>query len=303
MDSFDTLLSKKQYDLIIKATENAIDSESLYYRIIAFASLGQFDEALNVINLNKKLLQEKSLKTLITLHIDILLLDNRFDEAYKAYDYYRELPYHSQEVEEITNNIPSKIQNAIKKSYTSYKEGLSDSDIGKLLLSKDVNNVITGIDALKEKNYLNFLPQLKHILMNFSKQSIRSFALMFLVERKHNETLSFLSSKGVIQVNPSVLKPPFEDDDFNIIEKELTHGEKDTTLVENSIHILSSILIYIFPEKISANDKATIAAIHVLAKKALLQEIDVKSLATKRNISFDDLNNSIIELQSYLDNF
>lgn len=303
MDSFDTLLSKKQYDLIIKATENTTDSEALYYRIIAFASLCKFDEAINVINLNKKLLQEKSLKTLITLHIDILLLDNRFDEAYRAYDYYRELPYHSQEVEEITNAIPSKIQAAIKKSYSSFKDALSDDEIKKMLKSKDMNEVITGIDAIKDKNYLSFLNEIKDILVNFPKQSIRSFALMFLVERKHSSEVSFLSFNGMMNVVPNTLIPPFAEGDFERIQRKLTHGEKDTTLIENSIHILSSVLIYIFPHKINETDDIIIAAIHFLAKKALLQQTDIKTFAKERNISFEELNNCVISLQTYLDNF
>ena len=39
MDSYETLLEKGQYELIIKATHGLKEPEALFYRIIAFSSI------------------------------------------------------------------------------------------------------------------------------------------------------------------------------------------------------------------------------------------------------------------------
>ena len=81
MDSLSTLMERKSYDLVIKLTENSNDPVALFYRITSFLAVGQSQEALNVIN-SKQLILQQRLAILIKIHIEILCLLGRFDEAY-----------------------------------------------------------------------------------------------------------------------------------------------------------------------------------------------------------------------------
>ena len=69
MDSLKSLMDKKQYDLVIKLTENSTDSTYLFYRISAFLALGKPLESLSVIENNRDIL-EKDLYILLKIHID-----------------------------------------------------------------------------------------------------------------------------------------------------------------------------------------------------------------------------------------
>ena len=197
MDSLETLISKKQYEIVIKATENCTDSQSLFYRVIAFASMSKFDDALTVINNHKKILEEAALNVLINLHIDILLLAERFDEAFSAYDYYRDLPYHSQVVEEIIASIPNKIQESMKKTYRINSKDLTEDEIKNALKGEDINKLFMVIESLKGGYFYKFINEIKSSLINCPKQKNRSFLLMFLVEERFDQTVSFLTENGL----------------------------------------------------------------------------------------------------------
>ena len=58
MDSLKTLMDKKQYDLVIKLTENSNDSIALFYRLSAFMVVGQSENALNLIKTKRLILQK-----------------------------------------------------------------------------------------------------------------------------------------------------------------------------------------------------------------------------------------------------
>ncbi len=45
MDSLKTLMDKKQYDLVLKLTENSQDSLALFYRLSAMLATGKSEEA------------------------------------------------------------------------------------------------------------------------------------------------------------------------------------------------------------------------------------------------------------------
>ena len=97
MDSLKSLMDKRQYDLVLKLTENTIDPTYLFYRISALLALGRAQESLKCIEDNRVLLQ-KDLSILIKVHIEILCLLGMFDKAYEEMKYYQNLPYASQVV-------------------------------------------------------------------------------------------------------------------------------------------------------------------------------------------------------------
>ena len=56
MDSLKTLMEKKQYDLVLKLTENSEDSLALFYRLSAMLATGKSEEALSLIKERRQIL-------------------------------------------------------------------------------------------------------------------------------------------------------------------------------------------------------------------------------------------------------
>jgi len=302
MDNLKTLMDKKDYDLVLKLTETATDNNSLFYRISAFLGSGKSKEALAVIETNQKTL-ESNLSILIKIHVEILCLLNRFDDARKQLKYYENLPYESQIVEEILREMPKLIDTEEKK-ITSFKS-ISNEEIIKNLASNNENDVLIALDMIRDKDGLYFLPYIKKVLVNFPKQSIRSFALLLLVQKEIDREVEFKSIDKIIKVNPKHLIPPFVGDNFNNLLSKMQLEYKDPSLSEHAIQILSSYLLYIYPSNVEESEDILLSALYIVALDFMKMrtEDSVKYIANIKNQSETEINKLADKIDKALEDF
>ena len=289
MDSIKTLMEKNQYDLVIKLTKNATDVDALFYRIGALLGVGKGDEALACLEKNQKILQ-KRLGFLIKVHIDLLCILSRFDEAYEVLNYYRELPYESQEVEEILRAMPKYIRNEEKTNVS--RKDISEEEIHSRLKSLNKDQILNGINIALSNDINLFIPDFENILRGFPLQVVRSYALMGLVQKQVNHDFKFLSEKGMIVVNPSKLNPPFAGKDFNELTKRIQNEFKNPSLSNNAIDILSRYIIQIYPSEMDFDEDYLIGVLFYLSSKTL-QVKDIKDkydYCLDHNLSIDKFN-------------
>ena len=266
MDNFKTLFERGEYELVIKATKNSSDVDDLFYCISAYLALGRLEEALQLVN-DKFVILKTRLPLLMKTHIELLCLLKRFDEAYEKVEYYKNLPYFSQEAEETLSSLRDVIREYEKNaSKILYKD---DETLEKELLNNDPYTVLGALDALRERDITPFLIYIKRILVSNEKQSVRSFCLLFLVQKGLDMELDFLHIDKVIKVNPKHLHPPFVGDDFLYIRNKMQETYRDTSLVDNAIQLLSTYLIYIYPEEVDLYDPLLIEAMHIIGAKYL----------------------------------
>ena len=262
MDSLKSLMDKRQYDLVLKLTENSADPTYLFYRISAFLALGKADESLKCLEENRLLLQ-RDLSLLIKVHIETLCLLGMFDKAYEEMKYYQNLPYNSQVVEELLAKLPEYIRAEEKKAYSSHE--LADYQVSALARSEELNDAIIALDLIKNRDVNKFLDDLRWLMTNHPSQSIRSFALFVLVQKKVPGVFAFKHIDTNIEVEPSKLEPPFMGEWFNNIVRRLSTEIKNATIVENAIQILSSYLMYIYPDKVDYSDDILVDALARIA--------------------------------------
>ena len=268
MDELRELLEKRKFEEVLERTKNSTDADELFCRLSALMALGKLKEAIECIEVNRKIL-EANLPWLMRLHIELLCLDNRFDEAFDEIKYYENLPYHSQEAEEILKELPK-----IIREYENNKAHLAmeKEDIIKGLASKDPDDVLASLDALRDKDLAPYYIFLQKILTSYPKQPIRSFALLLLVQRAVNKTFKFNHMGETIEVNPSRIKPPFVGDDFEKIIKRMESEYKDPSITQNAISLLSSYLIYLYPQEVDLEDDELIDALYHLSCQYLQKD-------------------------------
>lgn len=302
MDSLKSLMDRKDYELVIKLTENSQDINYLFYRISAFLALGKGERALSTIKHNRKIL-EGDLSLLVKIHIEILCLLNNFDEAYEELRYYENLPYVSQQVEEVLREMPKFIREEEKKSVSS-KE-LSNDELRKMLNSHDQNVVLPALDLVRDRDINMFMPSIEKILVKFPKQSIRSFALLLLVQKHINKDVAFDHMGDVIAVNPSSLEPPFIGSEFNDFLRELQKELKDPAASENAIQILSSYIIYTYPIKLEISYDLLIEALRAIALEYLQNkdDIDLSNRCLRKGIRESEVEELIQRIKKCLDDF
>jgi len=304
MDSLKTLMDKKQYDLVIKLTENSNDSIALFYRLSAFMAVGQSENALNLIK-TKRLILQKNLSLLVKFHIEILCLLGRFDEAYEELKYYQDLPYENQEVEEILRSMPTYIREQEKASFG--RKPIDEDEIRKRLMSNKDEDVLAALDEIKSFPINNYLINLLKLVRSHPRQVIRCFALLLLVNAKYDKEVDFLYFDKMKKVIPSMLPEPFNVPGFDNLEAvmfAMQNEYRDPSVAQNALHVLSSYLLFIYPEQISLSKEEVIVIFGYVSKHLLqIDTSDLEDVCEQKGLDFDKINAQIKEIEEDLNNF
>lgn len=304
MDSLKTLMDQKNYNLVIKLTENSNDAIALFYRLSALLAVGQSEEALNLIK-TKRLIMQKRLSLLIKFHIEILCLLKRFDEAYEELKYYEELPYESQEVEEVLRSMPTYIRNEEK---AAYKRPIDDDELREMLIKGNDGEILASLDRIK--GLVDFTPFLLGILkvaQTHKRQVIRSIALLVLVYKKYDKEVKFLHHDQMINVIPAELDDPFIIPGYSSIEEfsyALQSEYHDPSIADNALNVISSYLLYNYPDKLNLSAEESLVIFGYVAKKMLKINIDdLESVCEKKGLDYSKVSKHVEEVEEDLTNF
>lgn len=303
MDSLKSLLDQKKYDLVIKLTETSTSSSDLFYRISAFIFLGKYEDALYVIQDHQKTL-ESNLVALINAHINLLCVLNRFDQAYSVLDYYSNLPYQSQIVEETLRKMPEVIASEEKKQ-NSIKY-YDDDQLLEMLSSGEDEQILLALDVIKSRDIFTFLPKLSSLLVNYHRETIKSYILMLLVQKELDRNLKINKLGQVIDVNPKYLHAPFSSPTFNEVVRYFDHELKNLSLSQTATQLFSQYCIYIYPKELEKD-----AWLYTLVFKDIASEymsstlgaIEINSICEEHNISLDEYELLKTEVNKILADF
>lgn len=262
MDTLKSLMDKHEYELVIKLTEKSGDVDSIFYRISALLAIGQGEKALACLK-EHHIELHKNLLLLIKVHIDLLLILGRFDEAYDELDYYKNLPYESQQVEELLSSMVGHIREEERSQYG--KKTVSDDEIKSRLKDNDKGTAMSGLEMAGNRGVETFIKEIQYLMINHPSQAIRSFALMMLVQKKWEKEVEFKSKDTIIKVNPSKTKAPFVGELFNKLSKRMISEFKNPTISDNAISIFSSYIIDIYPNEVTEEDDYLIASLYLLS--------------------------------------
>lgn len=303
MDSLKTLMDQKNYELVIKLTENSNDAIALFYRLSALLAVGQSEEALNLIK-NKRLILQKRLGLLIKFHIEILCLLKRFDEAYVELRYYEELPYESQEVEELIKQMPAFIR---KEEKATYRPPIDEEELKAKLLCKNDEDVLAALDQIKSLPVNKFLINLFQLTKNHPRQIIRSFALLVLVNQKYDKEVPFLHYGEILKVVPANLDDPFIVPGYSSLEEfsfALQSMYHDPSIANNALNIISSYLLFSYPDKLDLTADESLVVFGYLAKKLLKINIDdLESVCEEKGLDYSKITKRMEDIEIDLNNF
>ena len=304
MDSLKTLMDKKSYDLVIKLTENSNDAIALFYRLSALLAVGQSEEALNLIK-TKRLIMQKKLALLIKFHIEILCLLKRFDEAYEELKYYEELPYESQEVEEVLRGMPAYIRNEEK---AAYKAPIGEDKLREMLIKGNDGEILASLDRIKAMtDFGPFLLGILKVAQSHKRQVIRSIALLVLVYKKYDKEVIFLHRDKMITVVPSKLDDPFIIPGYSSIEEfsyALQSEYHDPSIADDALNIISSYLLYNYPDKLDLSSDESLVVFGYIAKKLLQINIDdLEKVCQEKGLDYSKIKSKMEDVEIDLSHF
>ena len=284
--------------MILKLTERSEVPNDLFYRISALIYLNRYEDALYVIQDHQKTL-ETNLVSLINAHINLLCVLGRFDQAHATLDYYNNLPYQSQQVEEILRKMPEVIELEEKKQNTV--RFYDDEQLETYLKSDKLEDVLIGLDTIRNRDVLTFLPLLQNILVNHPHQMVRSYTLMLLVQKEVDRELKMKSIDEIIDVNPKHINPPFTSVVFNQTIKLMDSEFKDPSLAQNAAQFLSEYEMYIYPRSIKDAPKDLCAALYIISRKYVNSPLeDVKGYCDALELDEEKINELVSKIETVL---
>lgn len=287
MDNLDSLFNKKEYDLVLELTKDSKDPKEILMRISCLVIQGKVDAALDEIEWNQSLIEDKYQLRLMKLHFELLLSKKLFDEARLALKHYENLPYVSQEVEEFMREMKDRIE---EEAHPKSRQKFELDEIYDILEKEtDQGKISQVLFSLKNYNINIYIDSLKIFMMREDvNPNFRTYALILLIDEKFNENVKFLSRDGIVVVNPTKIEPPFMSQNFNETCRKITEKcNNNVTLTETALHLFNCYIIDTYPSKIyeEGNEKLSSAFVRIaeiyLGQESSSKDEEIEKLAQK----------------------
>lgn len=245
----DKLVFERKFDELLDAFNKVNDESFLFYKVIAYLGKADYKNVLETIENNKEVLIKYEPVKTIKLHVKTLTYLDQFSKAYKALDYYKNLPYISQEVEETFKELDKFIEME-EESKKVADEDLPLIDLTKILEeSKDIIELYKAFSFTEKYDFNDYKNSLKKTLVNEElPQELRSVALAIMIDNKCEEEVDFVSIDGLIKVKPIGLIPPHQTEKFKAIYKLIEDlSENDFTVKKNALNLYNLYNLISFP--------------------------------------------------------
>lgn len=295
MDSYASLLEKKQYDLLLKMTQDDTSLNGLFVRTRALIGLGKLEEALTHIETHQKEM-EATRRALITIHLEVLLELERYQQAFEALDYYDSLPYENYEIEEYIHDLRQLVRH--KEQQKPYHQLSIDEIKESLLHPRSEGETLFLLEGMRTMNLHLFLPELKRFLLNESvHDTIKTYALLLLVDQKIMEEVELYKCGLYYHVVPYELDPPFVGAFHQRVAHLLTKGCKDPNQGHVALDLWNTYVMEIYPETVEEEEETLILASFIaLSYQYLSQEIPFSSLCETYGIGEEILRAKVAEI-------
>lgn len=241
------LLEEGRYEETLRESEHLTDPASLFCRASAFLSLSKPKEALDLLLANRDALYKAfPLKTMKST-FEIRFFLKEYEEAYDDLEDFENRPYASQEVEEFLAGAPGLIRGTERKERLAH--AYSEEDLRQILrTSKDDYQILTLLDGLKDAPITPFNDDIIALLTSNHHPSVRSFALLLLLQEGYSKEVAFKKGNAILQVVPSLLLPPFTGPEFKDFKDYLHSFLSEPSVTSLAGKILDDAILADFPD-------------------------------------------------------
>jgi len=273
------MMMDQNYQGLFDETKEPEGFEDVYYHIIGMQGLKkEQDDVVKYFESMRDFAYSKDPVSTMYMHILLLATNEEYDKAYEVVDYYKNLPYESQEVVEALHELPKFLKQAILE--TKQAKDIKSDDIHKMLKSDDYNVLLNGLKIIKNAN-LNmdeFIDDIERNLISFPSQMVRSSILMLLKEKEYDKPVKFRYFDEKRTVIPKDLEIISIDKLKAKKDRLYELANKDISLANAAFDYLSMYITTMFPEQVDIDDDFTLEAIIALAESSFDRDINDMAL-------------------------
>ncbi len=246
----DVLLARKQYEELLKITENKNDFISLVFYFYALLGLKKDKEAITHLNKNIKIIEENDLVVAISLQLEYYRNKNDYASIYAMHEKYKDYPYHSQVVEELTRELPI-IAKEIAEGLINEKKikKNQEKEIIEALKRLDTSpDFLVGLYSLDVKAIKKYTPYLKEYLVSEKvSKSIKNQILLRLFDADKNLEVKYLDKDKIINLSAKVNYFFINSKEFSTLLKDIQNYSHNVTYAEDASLFAFHYFLSIYP--------------------------------------------------------
>lgn len=240
-----TLYSEGRLLELLEETRGKEDPESIFYAISAYLGLNQADSGLALLLKHRQSLYKQKPMLTIKTDFELRFALKQFDEAYEDLSFFENEPYMSQEVEETLRALPKMIREQEKGA--SLSKSYSQDEIEKMLSSPNDFEVLSALAHLGRAGVYPFMEEVENICSSSRHHDLKAFALEILIKEKDPRKIKFVTKEGELELMPSLMTSPYQNEGFLETAKSLFSYSKDPSLCEIARSLLDQIALSAFP--------------------------------------------------------
>lgn len=290
MDNYKTLLEKKEYDLLLSLTEGDLSPAGLSYRASAYLAKGDAKQALNILNAHRdELFKVAPLKTMRSI-FELRFILKEFEEAYDDLEYFENLPYVSQEVEEYLHALPKMIRTEERNSRLSEKFS-EEEIIEKLSEKSDDYEIISTLNIIGPLKVKDYVPSLIALVTGQKSSLVRTYALMYLIAARYDKEITFIKNGKTFKLIPAEAEPPFTGSVFEEFRTKLDEALNDPSVSNVAKKLLNDYIFELFPEPLPLEKEADLylLAFSALAHEYLSSDYDLEKECAEKKVSIEEV--------------
>lgn len=251
MDNYKTLLEKGEYELVEQLTRTSKKPKELLYRLSALLSLSRYEEAVDILVSDRDILWKENPVLTLKVNFEVRFALKEFDEAYEDLEYFQNLPYVRQEVEEVLRALPKAIREEERDSRPA--SPYEQEEIERIFASPKGDYELLGLlNYLRSHNAGDYKKEIREVASSPNRHSdLKTFALLILLSLGDASPLEFSKNGKTYKVVPSSLIPPFGDKEYAAITSYLS-GYKDASLGRLAASIVNETVMALYPESLNS---------------------------------------------------
>ena len=252
MSDIAELVKNEKFEEAIALPADSLKGRELFFLASAYLSLGKGEEALQVLLEHRDELY--GIDPILTMKsvFEIRFLLEQYDEAEEDRKYFENLPYVSQEVEEVLRSLPSTIaatrfsaKSPAQKDYEKLLETLASPSDDLMLLS--------ALNGLKKFGDLeDYRGLVEEILVGPHHDDVKTYALMLLSAKGSDHKVTIVKNGKSYEVNPARLGTPYGLPEYRYLREKIM-ALRDKSLADVAGELLDLYALQRYPERFLVN--------------------------------------------------
>lgn len=276
------LFEEGRYAEVIASYSPSSSAQDAFLAISSYLGLGKGQEALTLLTSRRADLWKENPTLTLKANFEIRFILRQFDEAYEDLEYFSNLPYVSQAVEEVLRELPKTIR-ANELASKGHSDSISEDELLDCLENpKDPYACLAALSQIGKRDITPYLDALRKILAEDYPNDVKTFALLLLASKEAKGEYLFVKNGERLNLEPAKLGSPYETKEYQAVVASFSKGSDNVSEVDVAHGLLDRYCLALYPHRfVNAGEEEKLASDLLLLAKRYLGESLLKEQEEK----------------------